>query len=100
MLQKIPSNKQRIAVLVNSRGGCLAQTHIIAKKIAEVANRNKAKVWTFGQEWVLNSANILLASGDKVFVDTTTVVGGCEVGESKIIRGKFSKYIKKVTYAN
>jgi ClpP class serine protease len=49
MLEKIPKNKNKIAVLVNSHGGCYAQTHIIARKIAQIAKRNKAEVWTFAQ---------------------------------------------------
>jgi ClpP class serine protease len=100
MLQKIPKNKDRIAVLVNSKGGCLAQTHIILRKIGELARRNKAQVWTFGQEWALNAGFLLLASGHRVFVDGTTVVGGLEVGESKILRGKLGEYIDTVTYTN
>lgn len=100
MLEKIPKNKDKIAVLVNSKGGCLAQTHIILKKIGEVALRNKAQVWTFGQEWALNAGFLLLSSGHRVFVDGTTVVGGLEVGESKIFGGKLSEYIDRVTYTN
>jgi ATP-dependent protease ClpP protease subunit len=49
MLQKIPKNKDKIAILVNSQGGCMAQTHIILNKINFLAKRNKAQVWTFGQ---------------------------------------------------
>ena len=100
MLQRIPQNKQRIAVLVNSRGGCIAQTHLIAQKISHLARKNNAEVWTFGQEWALNSAALLLASGHRVFVDSTTVVGGCEVGEAKLLRGKWAQYTKNVTYSD
>jgi hypothetical protein len=57
-------------------------------------------VWTFGQEWALNAGFLLLASGNRVFVDGSTVVGGLEVGESKILRGKLGEYIETVTYAN
>ena len=49
MLQKIPKNKNKIAILVNSQGGCMAQTHIILNKINLLAKRNQAQVWTFGQ---------------------------------------------------
>jgi len=66
--------------LVNSSGGCYAQTQIIIKKIAQVAVKNKAEVWTYGQELALNAGFLLLASGNRVFVDETTVVGGLEVG--------------------
>ena len=76
MLEKVPTNKQRIAILVNSPGGCYAQTHIIIKKIAQIARRNKAEVWTFGQELALNAGYMLLASGNKVFIDDSTIVGG------------------------
>jgi ClpP class serine protease len=100
MLQRIPKNKDKIAVLINSKGGCLAQTHIILRKIAEVARRNKAQVWTFGQEWALNAGFLLLSSGNRVFVDSSTVVGGLEVGESKLLRGKLGDYINTVTYSN
>lgn len=76
MLQKIPASKTKIAILVNSKGGCYAQTHIILQKIRAVARRNKAEVWTFGQEWALNAGFLLLASGNRVYVDGSTVVGG------------------------
>ena len=76
MLEKIPKNKQTIGILVNSAGGCYAQTHIIIQKISQLAKRNNAEVWTFGQELALNAGFMLLASGNKVFVDESTVVGG------------------------
>lgn len=76
MLQRIPQNKDKIAILVNSKGGCFAQTHIILKKINQIAKRNKAQVWTFGQEWALNAGFLLLSSGNRVFIDNSTVVGG------------------------
>lgn len=100
MLQKIPKNKDRIALLVNSKGGCLAQTHIILRKVAELAKRNKAQVWTFGQEWALNAGFLLLSAGDKAYVDNSTVVGGLEVGESKLLRGKLAEFVNTVTYSN
>jgi len=49
MLEKIPKNKDKIVVLINSHGGCYAQAHIISQKIAQIAKRNKAQVWTFAQ---------------------------------------------------
>jgi hypothetical protein len=57
-------------------------------------------VWTFGQEWALNAGFLLVASGHRVFVDSTTVVGGLEVGEGKILKGKLGEYIDTVTYTN
>lgn len=100
MLEKIPKNKSKIAVIVNSKGGCLAQTHLIIKKINDVARRNKAQVWTFAQEWALNAGFLLLASGNRVYVDSSSVVGGLEVGESKLLRGKIGEYIETVSYSS
>jgi ClpP class serine protease len=76
MIDKIPQNKNKIVVLINSEGGCLAQTQIIIKKIAHLAAKNKAEVWTFGQEYALNAGFMILACGDRVYIDQTTVVGG------------------------
>jgi len=45
---------------------------------------------TFGEEFALNSAFYLLTQGNRVYADTTTYVGGIEVGESKINLGTFS----------
>ena len=42
---------------------------------------------------------MLLCSGDRVYVDKSSVVGGLEVGEIKILRGRMSEYISNVTYA-
>lgn len=100
MLEKIPKNKSKIAVIVNSKGGCLAQTHLIIKKINDVARRNKAQVWTFAQEWALNAGFLLLASGNRVYIDSSSVVGGLEVGESKLLRGKVGEYIETVSYSS
>ena len=80
MLDKIPKNKDKIAVLINSHGGCYAQSHIIARKIAQIAKRNNAQVWTFAQEWAINAGFLLLSTGDRVFVDKASVIGGLEVG--------------------
>jgi ClpP class serine protease len=76
MLQKIPKNKTKIALIINSRGGCYAQTHIISKKLTQIAKRNQAEVWTFAQEWALNAGFLLLSTGKRVYVDNTSVVGG------------------------
>jgi ClpP class serine protease len=99
MLEKIPKNKDKIAVLINSTGGDYAQAHIMVKKIAQIAKRNNAQVWTFAQEWALNAGFLLLASGHRVFVNKASVVGGLEVGEAKFLRGKIGEYISTVTYA-
>lgn len=42
MLEKIPKNKKKIALIIDSQGGCYAQAHIINKKIAQIAKRNDA----------------------------------------------------------
>ena len=80
LLEKIPKNKDKIAVIINSYGGCYAQAHILSRKIGQIAKRNKAEVWTFAQDWATNAAFMLLSTGDKVFVDQSSVVGGLEVG--------------------
>ena len=80
MLEKIPKNKDKIAVLINSHGGCYAQAHIIHRKIEQIAKRNKAQVWTFAQDSAINAGFMLLCSGDKVFVNKASIVGGMEVG--------------------
>lgn len=80
LLEKIPQNKDKIAIIINSHGGCYAQTTIIARKIAQIARRNKAQVWTFAQEWATNAGFLLLSTGDKVFVGKSSVVGSLEVG--------------------
>jgi ClpP class serine protease len=99
LLERIPKNKDKIAILINSQGGCFAQTTIIARKIAQIARRNKAQVWTFAQEWATNAGFMLLSTGDRVFVNKASVVGGLEVGESKLLTGKFGEYVSTVTYA-
>lgn len=76
MLNKIPKNKTKIALIINSQGGCYAQAHIISKKLSQIAKRNKAEVWTFAQEWALNAGFLLLSTGKRVYVDNTSVVGG------------------------
>ena len=99
LLEKIPQNKQQIAILVNSQGGCYAQAHIINQKIAQIAQRNRAQVWTFAQEWAVNAGFLLLAAGNQVFVDRASVVGGLEVGEAKKSWYKIGSLISTVTYA-
>ena len=76
MLEKIPKKKNKIALIINSQGGCFAQAHIISKKIGQIAKRNNAEVWTFAQEWALNAGFLLLSTGKRVFVDRTSVIGG------------------------
>ncbi len=99
LLEKIPKNKSKIALLIDSPGGCYDQAHIIAKKIEQIAKRNNAQVWTFAQEWAVNAGFLLLSTGDRVFVDHSSVIGGLEVGEAKLLKGKLGEYISTVTYA-
>ena len=42
---------------------------------------------------------MLLQSGDHVYVDKASVIGGLEVGESKMLNAKWSQYVSTVTYA-
>ena len=43
---------------------------------------------------------LLLLSGNEVYVDDTSIIGGLEVGESKKNLGNLNQYIKNVTYIN
>lgn len=42
---------------------------------------------------------MVLLAGDKVFIDSTTVVGGLQNGDSKLDLGNFATYFSSVVYS-
>jgi signal peptide peptidase SppA len=64
-----------IALTVNSAGGSSAQSLIIVQKIRNYCKNKKIPLYTFGEEQACSAGYLVLSSGDKVYVENSSVVG-------------------------
>ncbi|KAL4446070.1 hypothetical protein ABPG74_021609 [Tetrahymena malaccensis] len=66
---------QLIAVSINSHGGSLIQAKNICTALKYFSQKTSAPVYTFAEDMVLNSANLILSSGNKVFAGKYSLLG-------------------------
>jgi ClpP class serine protease len=88
MLQKLPSNTSMLGIVINSSKGSLAQAHIISTKLNFLSKRG-VKIYTFIEDSAVNAGFLLACTGQQIFADTTSIIGGLEVSAEKIVVGDF-----------
>ena len=59
------------------------QSEIIGKKIKAFAKNNNLKLLTFGREIVASGGYLILAQGDEVYCDVSSVIGSIGVSVPK-----------------
>ncbi len=87
MLQKLPSNATMLGIVINSSKGSLAQAHIISTKLNFLSKNKGIKIYTFIEDSAVNAGFLLACTGEKIFADTTSIIGGLEVSAEKIVVG-------------
>jgi signal peptide peptidase SppA len=74
-LSKLPA----VAVLVNSPGGSAVQSHLIFRRIRQLAEEKKKTVYAFCEDVAASGGYFLALSGDEIYADPSSIVGSIGV---------------------
>lgn len=69
------SNAKALAVSLNTPGGMPAQAEIISNKLRLFATKKHLPLLTFAEGLCASAGYYILASGDQVFAEKTSIVG-------------------------
>ena len=72
---KLPS----VAVLINSPGGSPVQSHLIYKRIRQLAAENEKRVYVFCEDVAASGGYFLAVAGDEIYADPSSIVGSIGV---------------------
>jgi signal peptide peptidase SppA len=68
-----------VALTVNSPGGSPVQSALIAKRIRQLADEKKIPVYAFAEDVAASGGYWLLAAGDEVYADDSSIIGSIGV---------------------
>ncbi len=68
-----------VALLINSPGGSPAQSHLIYRRIRELAEEKKLSVYAFIEDVGASGGYMLACAGDEIICDTYAIVGSIGV---------------------
>jgi len=71
-----------IALIINSPGGSPAQSHLIAKRIRELAEEKKLPVYAFVEDVAASGGYMLACAADEIYADPTSILGSIGVVSS------------------
>lgn len=74
-VSKLPS----IAVLINSPGGSPVQSHLIFKRIRQLAGERGKRVYVFCEDVAASGGYFLAIAGDEIYADPSSIVGSIGV---------------------
>ena len=74
-LSKLPS----VAVVVNSPGGSPVQSNLIFRRIRQLAEEKKKKVYVFCEDVAASGGYFLAVAGDEIYADPSSIVGSIGV---------------------
>jgi signal peptide peptidase SppA len=74
-MSKCPS----VAVIINSPGGSATQSHLIYKRIRQLAEENKKRVYVFCEDVAASGGYFIAAAGDEIYADPSSLVGSIGV---------------------
>lgn len=72
---KLPS----VAVLINSPGGSPVQSNLIFKRIRQLAEEKKKRVYVFCEDVAASGGYFLAIAGDEIYADPSSIVGSIGV---------------------
>lgn len=72
---KLPS----VAILINSPGGSPVQSNLIFKRIRQLAEEKKKRVYVFCEDVAASGGYFLAISGDEIYADPMSIVGSIGV---------------------
>jgi signal peptide peptidase SppA len=68
-----------VALSINSPGGSAVQSHLIVRRIRQLAAEKKRKVFAFVEDVGASGGYMLACAGDEIFVDPSSIVGSIGV---------------------
>jgi len=68
-----------VAILINSPGGAAAQSHLIFKRIRDLAEEKNVPVFAFVEDVAASGGYMLACAGDEIFADPSSLVGSIGV---------------------
>ncbi|MFN3743071.1 MAG: S49 family peptidase [Hyphomicrobiaceae bacterium] len=72
---KLPS----VALLINSPGGSPVQSHLIYKRIRQLAGEHGKRVYVFCEDVAASGGYFLALAGDEIYADPSSIVGSIGV---------------------
>ena len=74
-LSKLPS----VALVINSPGGSAVQSSLIFKRIRQLADEHKKKVYVFCEDVAASGGYYIAVAGDEIYADASSIVGSIGV---------------------
>ena len=74
-MSKLPS----VAIVINSPGGSAVQSSLMFKRIRQLADENKKKVYVFCEDVAASGGYYLAVAGDEIYADPSSIVGSIGV---------------------
>lgn len=74
-LSKCPA----VAVVINSPGGSAVQSSLIFRRVRQLAEEKKKKVYVFCEDVAASGGYYLAVSGDEIYADASSIVGSIGV---------------------
>jgi signal peptide peptidase SppA len=74
-LSKLPT----VALVINSPGGSPVQSHLLFKRIRQLAAQKEKKVYVFCEDVAASGGYFLAVAGDEIYADPSSIVGSIGV---------------------
>jgi signal peptide peptidase SppA len=74
-MSKVPS----VALVINSPGGSAAQSHLIFRRIRQLAGEHKKRVYVFCEDVAASGGYFIAVAGDEIYADPSSIVGSIGV---------------------
>ena len=74
-LSKLPT----VAIVINSPGGSPVQSHLLFKRIRQLAAEKEKKVYVFCEDVAASGGYFLAVAGDEIYADPSSIVGSIGV---------------------
>ena len=68
-----------VAILINSPGGSPVQSHLIFKRIRQLAHERDKRVYAFCEDVAASGGYFLALAGDEIYADPSSIVGSIGV---------------------
>jgi signal peptide peptidase SppA len=84
-LSKLPS----VAVVINSPGGSPVQSHLIFRRIRQLAREKNKRVYVFCEDIAASGGYFLALAGDEIYADPSSIIGSIGVISASFGLNKF-----------
>jgi signal peptide peptidase SppA len=74
-LSKLPS----VAIVINSPGGSPVQSHLIFKRLRQLATEKSKRIYVFCEDVTASGGYFLALAGDEIYADPSSIVGSIGV---------------------